>query len=146
MWVTPEEFELAVKIERREGGAGFGALLAAAVLTDTDYGRSIVMGNLWPHSLNSFHWEAGQWIADEYEDCRFVVFMSAAALHADLENQRKIEQICPGLNEELSHRYNTACGLMPGEQCLRNGVLWECVDELRFGMTYGHKVVEATHE
>lgn len=145
MWVAPEEFEVAVKIERMEGGAGFGALLAAAVLMDVDYDRSVVMGNLWPHSLNSFHWEAGQQIADEHEDCRFEVFLSAAALHADLENQRKIEQICPGLNAELSIRYNTAGSLIPGERRTMDGKTYKCVEVLSEGFGK-YMVVEVVNE
>lgn len=142
--LTPEEFEMAVKIERTEGRAGFGSLLAAAVLSNTDYEKSSIMGGLWPHSLGPHHWDAGRQIVDEYIfRCHFEIFLAAAALHADLENQRKIEQICPGLNEELNIRYNTPGSLIPGETRVMDGRMYRCVEVTDdYGEAVSRKVVE----
>ena len=142
-WLTPEEFETAVKIERKEGGGGFGALIEAARLaTIKNYARYELMNKLWPFFLYFHHDEAGAYIAKKYDSQRFEVFLSAAALHADLENQRRIEQICPGLNEEISIRYNTPLSLMPGEEQKYDGRMWRCLDEKLSEFRY--RVVEVS--
>ena len=126
-WLTPEEFEMAVRIERKCGRAGFGALLAAATIAYGGKEMIPLVNSLWFGYLGPWHYADGEQIAADHFD-RFVVFFAAAALHADLENQRKIEQIYPGLNDELSIRYNTAGSLIPGERRTMDGKLYECIE------------------
>lgn len=143
-WLTPQEFETAVKIERTEGRAGFGALLAAAASECSDNYTLGVIGQLWFGQLNDYHWRAGTEISDRYTDEEFVTLLAAAAMHADLENQGKIEQICPGLNRELSIRYNTPGSMVSGEQRTMDGKPYKCVEVLSEGFGK-YIVVEVTN-
>lgn len=126
-WLTPEQFETAVRIERTEGSAGFGGLLAAATYAHGGQEMVPLISSLWFGYLGAWHYADGWQIAHANYD-RFIVFFAAAALHADLENQRRIEQICPGLNEELEIRFNTAGSLLPGERRTMDGKLYECIE------------------
>lgn len=140
-WLTPEEFKEACEIER--GRSWFSALLLASKFA-SDEGKVGWVDALWGGRFNDYdHWEAAN-IASDNVGCRSIVFVAAAAIHADLENQRLIEIGWPGLNEEISIRYNTAGGMFPGEQRTVDGKLYECIDEVRPGMAVGRKVVEVS--
>ncbi len=130
-WSFPSEFEHAVRIERKFSSYGFFAFIATAYWTAGPAEKAQLVC-WWPDLPERIEqvWTRQQ-VADIVEFARYarpITFVICAALHADLENQRRIEQICPGLNEELAIRFNTAGSLLPGERRTMDGKLYECIE------------------
>lgn len=137
-WLTPELFDLGMRLDRKYGDGGFGVLLSAANTIAAGRLRQRISQQWALDDLSSFAATRGEEAA-KYEGAPALAWLVAAYSHADSRNQQRLEDLLPGIGCEFVTRYNTAASLMPGEVTEVDGALYLCIGTVTEG-DYGYQV------